>query len=397
MLINQLALLHLPHLTEKRELFGSLTVQAFGISMVHVFLPIYVMQLGYDFRTMCLLFVAQNLARFVFHGLSMKAIKLFGVKHSLAIGYLLSIGGFVAVSFASAYPGMLLVGLLLVALGDDFYWNPRHVMCAQLFRKRTAGRSVSTALILVHMAAALGPLAGGLLGERYGMSVTLAVAAGAIMLACVFLFATRDLALQRKTTKATSGRRVIPRQHMVAQMAHNFQLRSATLLWPLFVFMIVDNLSTIGLLFAVGLLATVVVTRIAGVLSDRGFERPLVILGSYGEVVAFAAKMVAATLGGAYFATLLHTGISSLKTAPYAAVLYKNARDYGVYDYIKTVQLAAVVGNTLMWLVAFGLAFVLEPRWAIVGVFVGAAIVSPLQTLITQAPARSLRRIWKTA
>lgn len=387
MLIHQLALLHMPRWTEKRELYSSLTLQAFGVSMVHVFLPIYVFQLGYDFQTLCLLFLGQNMVRLVFHEVSMKAIKLIGVKHCLALGYGLSIGGFVSVSFASAYPLMLLVGLGLIALGDNLYWGPRHVLSAKLFRRRTAGRNISTTLILVHLAAAFGPLAGGLLGQRYGVEVTLVTAAVTVALACLFLFATRDLVLERDATKKPH-RRQIPDQHLIANMAHHFQLKASSLLWPLFVFLIVGNLTTIGLLFAAGLLATVVITRLVGVMSDRGYQRPLIFVGSYGEAVAFGAKVVATTLGAAYFATLLHMGISSLKTAPFAAALYKNARDYGIYDYTKTVQMAGCWGSIVLWAVAYLLGLLLDPSQAMIGVFVCAALVSPLQTLITRPLAR---------
>lgn len=370
-----------PHWTEKRELFSSLTIQAIGMSMVQIFLPIYVLQLGYSFTQMSFIFFAQNFLRIPLHLVAMKSIKLFGVKPSLSIGYLLSIAGFVVVSMGQYDLALLLSGLALLALAESFYWDPRIVMSTQVLNRRSIGRNVGAIIILVSLSSALGPLIGGLIGERFGVDATLLVAAAVIFAACLPLLITKGVRLPKKALQRNRYRR-IPRRHYIAGAIYNIDGKVASFLWPVFIYMIVGNLSSVGLLFAVTLAMSILITRQAGRWADNGKQSALIAAGSLGTGIAHAAKILVVSLSSAYAATLAYNVISSFKHAPFTAAIYKNARDYGIYEYVKHIQAAALTGNTIVWAAAALLSLLVDPKMTMIIIFVAAALLSPLQAMI---------------
>ncbi len=374
--------LHRPQWTERRELFTSLSVQALGIGIVQIFLPIYVLLLGYSFTVMCGLFVFQNIVRIPLHHLSMEVLRFIGIKHCLIIGYLATIVGFSVISFAQANIAILALGFSLLAAGDSFYWSGREVMSVQLFSKSNTGKSIGLVMIVVYLSATLGPLIGGMLGERYGINVTLLLAAMITLAACAPLLATKDMKILNKHKKRSSSKQ-IPQLHYVASLSHNFEVKTASLLWPTFIYLIVGNLASVGILFATSLMLTVYITRKASVLNDRGYQRPLIAFSSLGSSVMHVAKIFVISLSGAYVATLAYNAAASFKNAPYASSLIKNASVYGVYRYIYNMQLFGTIANIVLWLTLIMLALIMSPSAALIVMFLLAALISPFQSLIT--------------
>lgn len=362
-----------------RELFVSLGLQAFGYTMVQIFLPIYLLRGGMSLQEIALLFIISSALQMAIHGLIQHTINFIGVKHALTLSYIFSIAGFAFIGLSQHEWSMLVSGLMLIACGNAFYWDSRHTQSASVIPRKSTGKTVGLTFVLVLMAAALGPLIGGLIGERYGLAITMLFAAVVILLAVFPLFATPDdnFRISRKRS-----RQRLPRKHLIANFALNFEVGISEMLWPLFVYLLIGSLTTIGFLFSAGMIATILITLIVGPMTDNGFGRFFVRGASLGRAVVHGLRITVSTLTGAFMVNLAGDIVASFKATPYAAVFYQSAQKYGIQRYIKDMEIVASFGYVAFWSILYGLLFFVSPTVALPILFTLGVLVSPLQMLI---------------
>jgi MFS family permease len=370
------------HWTEMRELFASLSLQAFGYSMVKVFLPVYFLILGMSLQQVALWFMFLNVLQIISHELTRRTISTIGVKHSLTLSYVLSVVGFILISVSYKNWPVVAPGFILYSLGEVLYWDSRNCQSANVLPNKTAGKQVGLIFVLIAVGMALGPFFGGLVGQRYGLAATMLLAAVIIVLAAVPLFMTGDDKFRLQQAKTNKK---IPIRHLIANGAFNFENGIAEDLWPVFIFLIIGDLASMGALVSVGLIASIAITMLAGTLTDKGHSRSLLRGGSFMRALSHALRVLVNTFGSAFAVNALGELARSLKTTPFASTFYANARIYGIQHYIKHMETAASLGYFMVWALLYVLLFFLEVKLALIVAFVVAVFVSPIQILLVNS------------
>lgn len=373
--------------SKEKELLTSLSLQSFGFNFLQIFLPIYIMLLGYSFTQMCLFFVYMNAIRLI-SNLVYYSLTRLGIKLLLCISYIFGISGLAIMTFYTNSVYGVLAGMFMFGVSYEMYWNSRHLMASGIFGLKKMGRSVSSTLIFVYFSAALSPFIGGFIGEHYGLSYVLVASAIFVILAIYPLLKSSDMKFKKKRNKNYR----IPKLHLLAYSSNAFEAKASIFLWPVFLYLLLGSIEKVGLIFAASMLVTLVVTKFAGYLNDTGFNKPLIYGGVFLNVALNASRVLVQTLGAAYALSIASSFSNSLKASPYFSQMYTHAKKYGIAPYIQRLQLVGVSGDILMWLLAYALSLSLKVDQAIIGVFLVAAFIGPLQTFITRPLKKSKLR-----
>ena len=373
--------IHRHHWTEMRELFASLSLQAFGFTMIKLFMPILLLTKGISLEHVALYFVFWSAVQIPAHHIIVWLVHIIGVKHCLALSYVGSVISFAMLGLGGIGVQFMLAVLAINAFANSLYWDSRHVHSANILPKKSTGKSVSIVFILVLIATALGPLAGGYIGQAYGLKATILVASAIILVATIPLFMSKDHYFRVKKARKTIK---TPKKHLVANSALNFESGVAESLWPLFIFFVVGSLSSLGLIVSLGLIITIVITSIVGPLTDKGFGGAFVRAASVGRTLVHTLRLGVTTLLGAFMVNLAGEIASSFKSTPYTAFFYAHARRQGIQRYIRNMQVVASVSHMVMWFVLFAALQVFDRHYALLTVFICAAAVAPLQMLIVK-------------
>lgn len=375
-------LTHINHLhwSEMRELFVALSLQAFGLTMIKLFLPIILLVKGIPLEYVALFFIFHGILQALLHPIIIRFIHIIGVKHCLALSFVTSISSFILLALSEGKVHTIIGVLALNALAQALYWDSRHMHSANIIHKKTAGKTISTIVILVLIAAALGPLTGALITDNFGFNATLYVAAIFILSAMIPLFMTKDNYFTMKYRKRSKK---TPRRHLIANAAMVFDGGTSESLWPLFLFLLIGNISSLGFIISAGLIITILITTLIGKYTDKGLGGIFIMSASIGRSFTHILRIGVSTTVGALLVNLIGEVTNSLKTTPFSTFYYRHARQYGIAHYVRDMQVVAASSHASYWLLLYiGMQF-FEPKLALLMVFVVAALVAPLHMLIT--------------
>lgn len=363
-----------------RELFVSLSLQAFGYTMISIFLPIFLLQRGAPLETVALYFLYWSAIQIPLHQVVVWLVHAIGVKHSLALSYGFSTVCFLLLGLLDNSNLVILAALTCLAIGQTFYWDSRHLQSTHIIPKKKTGRSVGLIVILVLVAAALGPMAGGFIAQQFGITATLVIASSLIVAAIIPLFMTKDAYFRLKKTKTKP--KPVPMRHNVALGAHNYETSTAESLWPIFIFLIVGSLASLGVIMSLGFMLMVVITAIVGPLSDKGFAKSVLVSASWGRTLTHVLRIWVTTVPTAFAVNLVGSVFGSMRNTSFTTIFYQHARRLGAQRYIRTTQVWSSVGTAAVWASLYGSLQVFSPNVALSLVFIAAALISPLQNLI---------------
>lgn len=359
----------------------SLSLQAFGFTMIKLFLPILLLTKGIPIEHVALYFVFWGAIQVPLHPIIVWLVHIIGVKHCLALSYIASTFSFFLLAISDTSVPMILGVLASSALGQSLYWDSRHMHSASVLPKKSTGKSVSAIFVLVLIATALGPLIGGVITQQFGFKTTLVVSSAIILVAVIPLLMSKDnyFVIKRKRRSKPT-----PRRHLLANAAMVFDGGSSESLWPLFIFLLIGSMSSLGMIISLGLILTILITTFVGRYTDKGYGKSFVLGASLGRSITHTLRVSVTTIFGAIVVNVIGEIASSFKVTPYTSYYYKHARHYGIQRYVQNMQIVSSMSHMSYWAIFYICLQVLEPRLALVVVFIIAALMAPLHFLITK-------------
>lgn len=374
---------HGHHFKELKLLFSSLSLQAFAFGMVNVFLPIFFLVRGLDMADVALYFVFRSALQVVLHDITLFFIGFSGVKHVLVASYALTLISFIIFGMSDLSPHAILLGFAINAIGQTFYWDARHVQSTVVIPKRTRGKSNSLLFILIMIGSALGPLIGGLIGEKYGLIATFLSAAVLMAFAALPLLVSPDRFMKFDKTRRSSK---IPPRIYAANSALNIEVDVAIYIWPVFIFLLIENYAALGLIFSAGIILALLLARISGNLTDRGYGSTVLGLSATARSIVHGMRLLAVGVPSAFLVNFAGELASAFKSPTYTSFYYANARKYGVLRFVRNLEIAACFTAMMFWLSVYVLLQFLSFEQMAICMFIIAVLASPLQWLIADRP-----------
>lgn len=164
------------------------TLRNVAMSMVSIFVPLYLIKHGYSLREVLIYFVVQSLV----HIALMIPIGKFGAKAGFRYCILIStpfIIGFYYLLYTllEKHWPLLILGIVY-EIGGSFYWVGRHVFFARTTQTHKRGTQIGIAKILKSVFTTPAPLIGALILAHFGIGYLLVVASVILAAAALPLF-----------------------------------------------------------------------------------------------------------------------------------------------------------------------------------------------------------------
>ena len=240
--------------SELGEVYANQLLFTFAISLVGVFLPVYVVQLHFPFAA-AIAFLAAIWSGIAF--LSPVAASLasrIGLKHTILLSTPLQVA-FLAflVFFPPAELPLLLAIGFLGGLSDALYWTALNIEFVRNADRLNRVKEVGTLIALPRFAAILAPVLAGALLAAAGFPALFGIAALLLLGSALPLFLSQDFRPARASLRSRLS--VVWRGHsptLGAASAARFFLQGTVLmaeavLWPLWLFFAFGDLVVVGL------------------------------------------------------------------------------------------------------------------------------------------------------
>jgi len=155
---NGLFVKYLKH-KELDDLYVSTFIKNLSQSLIAIFIPIYLISLGFSLQKIIIFFAILFFFLLIFYAPSLKLGSIIGIKKVMAIGTLLWIPGYLLLAeMAAGFPYYIVAALFGIA--NSVYWGCFHVEFTKSAEMNKEAKDLSIYNVLFIIAYVLGPLIG---------------------------------------------------------------------------------------------------------------------------------------------------------------------------------------------------------------------------------------------
>lgn len=318
-----------------RTVYLNISLQSFALAMVSIFVPIYLLKLGYSLHNVLIWAMTYWISFGMFMPLSAFLSSKIGFKHIMLFRLPLTILALLLLNYLGKLEIPVYIIAVVLGLSDALYVLPLTSLFAKYSNKIHRGLEVGKLLTFPYFAAILSPLIGGWIATKAGFN-NLFIIASLLLLISVFpLFYSKDL----KPSVNFSFRKIKRYMNEDLKMVLGFALSSIrnlslSLLFPIFVFFQFKDLEIVGYAFTLLLLGTAVFNMFVGKLSDKYGER---VLFHAGGLLAFAVFLLLLFVDSRFDVLFLSffAGMAfALLQIPFEKMIYDRAARHNVTEYL---------------------------------------------------------------
>lgn len=376
---------------ELNEMYASVSLRSFAISLIGIFIPVYLYTLGFSLRTIFLFYLITNAIQFVGDYLTGHLISRFGPKHVLISSYPAMAINLLMLATIPFMHWPLWLLALSTAVSLNLFWVPYHDDFSKAKDKKSTGWEVSKFIIFSEVFGAFGPLIGGLIAQKFGFQYGI--------LAALIIIAIAVLPLIGKKEIVKKG----PIKHTLFSVKNNYKdlvaygglsLEGMTLwvIWPLFIFLFVKSYVRLGFIITVTLLIVVALSFFMGKITDKYKKDKVMKTGSVLGFFTASSRILTTGLTSAYVFSTISSLSQIFLYIPFYSVFYLHADKHPRTQYVSLMEMTVDVFRGILYAILYIATFFVADRW----VFTIAFIFGALGALSTYFIANSEKKLGKT-
>lgn len=371
------------HMSELGELYVSMTLKTLSLSMISVFVPIYLYNLGINLYGISVYFSLYFLMRIPINIVTGALVARYGPKHIISYGYAVTLIYLGMLLTMPQYGWSLWSLAMVVAISNSFFFVAYHVDFSKIKEVKKEGEELSRMYVLIRIAGAIGPLLGGLLATVFGTDVAMMVAIVVMLLAIVPLMMTSEpVSKSTKLPDFSSFNLGREKRNILAYSAIGISRQATLSVWPLYIalFVFTENVyGLVGLVTSVSVVASIVAAKMIGNLIDDHKGGALINYGAIIVTVVHAARTIITTLWGVI-------GINILSDAGETAIIMPFTK--GFYDdadsrrsrivYISVMETFGALSRAIFWLLLAFLFYNFDPKFVLQIALIVGALATPM-------------------
>ena len=359
-----------PDNKEVRELYVTSLLRTMGVSMIGIFLPLYLLSLGFSLSLVMVFYflVSSTIVGSIF--IATRFCAKYGTKKCILIAILVEIL-FYSVLFILPYAKLLVVVLaFLYGVGSAFYWIPFHNILAVGLDHKRLGKEYGVFRAALAFAAAGGPLIGGIMIAMLGFNAPFIAAILFLILSIIPLLLSKDFPMKQRFSLKKDMHRFDFRV-LIGYLGDGIDDRITLTLWPIFIYMLVGSYITVGGLSALALVISTTSMMIAGWMFDTKHIRKMFVISTILSGIVGAARAFVSTVAHIVGIELLFRPANQLTQVTHTSAHYEAARKSGDVVAFNILRELFIHGGIAAFCLVFAFIFTFTQRVEI-AFFVGA-------------------------
>lgn len=376
---------------ELAEIYTSMSLRALGFSVIGIFVPVYLYQLGVTLDQIFLFYVLFFAFRIPFDYVFAHVVGKIGPKHAIGVSTLIHII-FLALllTFESQQWSIWLMALVFT-ISNGLFFIAYHTDFSKIKDSQHGGKELSYLIIFERFGGALGPLVGGIVATVVAPEATIIVAILLLGASQIPLFLTTEPVRtnQKIQFKGFPWQRF--KRDYIALGAFSVDRVASVVAWPLLIAIVVFADGTyikLGALITFSTLLSLFVARLFGRIIDdrRGLE--LLQYGTWMNMIIHLCRPFMLTPVGSVGISLANEPVSLAYSMPVVKGFYDQTDVIEGYRivYISVAESVFAVFKCAYWLGLYVFSQFYDPVSVLTWSFVLVAVLS-LGTLFQRFPA----------
>lgn len=342
--------------SELAELYANRLLRLMAVNLVSGVVGIFMYQLHYPVWSIVTFFAAYFFTRFLIAVPVAYIIGRIGPKHATLVSNFLYVPALLSLTQLEGLgPSALVISGLLQALSVSLYTISYHVSFSKVKHTDNAGKEIGFMYIVEKIGTGLSPLLGGFIAYLFGPEATMFVAmiifvasAGPLFLSPEAVMTHQKIVFRGFNWRATW-------RNFISAVAIGVDQISSAGIWSLYVAIAIFGTTSnvvyaqIGGLMSVAFLASLIFSRLYGLMIDKRRGRELLKVSVIGDALLDIARPFASTPLGVVMINIANEAITSGYSMPYLKGQYDMADSLPGYRiaYIALIDASACLGAAL--------------------------------------------------
>lgn len=380
---------------ELSELYVSMLLRSLGLSLIGIFVPIYLYQLGYSLPTIFLFLAGLYASRLIANPLAGYLVAAVGPKHVITFSNLAQIGVLLMLMSLPVMQWPLWVIGSLWGVAISLFFIAYHVDFSKVMHVEHGGKELGFMTILERFGGAIGPVVGGVIAGLFGPVYTLGLAVALLIFAVAPLLMTAEpIRTHQKLYFRSLPLKKIWRDLLSFYMM-GLENQVALAVWPLYLavtILTINTYASIGLVTSLGVVASILSAHFIGQMVDRNKGGLLLKWSLSVGALLHAIRPFIGSMGGVLLMNIAHDGIATGFRLPYLKGMYARADELAGMRivYIVVMECIGDVGKISAWLGLWAVTMVAGPAVSMQAAFIVGGALASLLVMVQNYPA--LRR-----
>ncbi|MDZ7786371.1 MAG: MFS transporter [Candidatus Saccharibacteria bacterium] len=368
---------------ELSEVYIAMAFRSFALGMIGIFVPVYILTLGYGISTVALFYAVYFLCRIFLDFAAAYVIARFGPKHTLFIGYVVQILAAGSFSLVGAIGFPLYLSALIWGAASSLTFTSLHVDFSKIKHSDHGGKEVGYLNILQRVGGMIGPLIGGVVATLFNPELLFATAVLVLLLGLLPLFKTAEPVKTRQKLAFRELRVDKIKRDFLSVSFLYVENNLRVVLWPAFLtlFVFAENIyGTIGILASLGFFTSITAAYFAGKLVDSQKGWLLLRVTSIANAFVYGLRPFAQSVVGVLGINVISDSLTVAYRIPFKKGFYDAADQHPGLRivYITSVEAFGSLIKSVVWVQLFLLTYVLSTYQVIVAGFIIAGVCSIL-------------------
>ncbi|MBI2662333.1 MFS transporter [Candidatus Woesearchaeota archaeon] len=342
--------LHLLPRKELTQVYASAALRSFAISLVSLFIPLYLyIERGYSLQETLLFFLIYSVLFALFTPLAAKFSARYGVKHAVLISVPLYLVFIVLLYLLPQVNIPLSVIGFFLGMSLAFYWMGMNLVFRKASKQCSRGAEVGKNMSISILATMIGPLLGGLIIQNFGFKILFIISGLGLLGSAFFLFLSKEKHIpynfSLKNIFANGNW-----SNALFFMSRGTYIMAEGVIWPLFIFAVLGSYASLGLMGMILSGISALLLWKVGCYSDKIDRRKIIISMSIFESLGWFMRSVVDKVWHVFGITIFGAIVYGIREAPMEALeLDKAQRDIATYFVHREIFIC--LGRILMILI----------------------------------------------
>ena len=343
--------LHFLRNRELNELYISIAIRAFAVSLIGVFIPIYFYQQGYSFFSIFLFYAIWSLTHLLFSMPAAKISSKLGLKRSmlLSIPFLILFFFFIYTLENFNWPLPLLS--ISIGLSTSLFWLSYHIDFAKFSNRKNRGKQVGFSKIIIAVFSVLGPVAGGIILTLIGFEILFIIVSVLLIGSVIPLFFSREIHEPSSFSLKGffRGQKI---KDILSYIGFGIEGKMGAVIWPLFIFIFIlsEKYISLGLVSSLTLGVALISLVFVGKFSDI-YRRKILKIGTVFNAAIWVIKSFIVTPIQVFITDAFYGASRVTMDVPFDAINYDKAKEEERVKIILQREMYTHVGIILLFLV----------------------------------------------
>ena len=342
--------LHFLKNRELNELYISVAIRSFALSMISIFIPIFLLKLNYSLINVLIFYAILNATHALFVIPAAKISSKYGFKHSIFFSIPILIIFYLGLYTLEQFHWPIFLLAIIFGINNALYWVGYHVDFSKFSDKKNRGKEVGMIKIVSLIFHALGPVIGGLILTFIGFKALFVSVSVLLIASAIPLFFSKDIhePILFSIKEILKGQKI---KNTLAFAGDGIESGISSVIWPIFIFFtILNNFTTLGLISSLSILFSLVFVFIVAKFSD--IRRRLVLrIGAVMNAFIWSIRFFIKTIFQVFVIDSFYGVSQTLIHIPFGALNYDKANKTNIVKFIMFREMIIQTGRVILFII----------------------------------------------